>query len=67
MIFPIATPLSHIIVLLFSMHPAPMYIVNGAAGHYDGLDPLLYPLQNYSAFATDKVSISSHIIILFMM
>ncbi|KAL2012586.1 hypothetical protein VTN00DRAFT_111 [Thermoascus crustaceus] len=33
---------------------APWYITNGAAGHYDGLDPLLRPLQNYSRFAQDS-------------
>lgn len=31
----------------------PWYITNGAAGHYDGLDPLVRPLQNYSRFAVD--------------
>ncbi|KAJ5584663.1 Metallo-dependent phosphatase-like protein [Penicillium hispanicum] len=32
---------------------APWYITNGAAGHYDGLDPLLHPLQPYSRAAQD--------------
>lgn len=32
---------------------APWYITNGAAGHYDGLDSLVYPLHNYSVFAQD--------------
>ncbi|ODQ76018.1 hypothetical protein LIPSTDRAFT_1422 [Lipomyces starkeyi NRRL Y-11557] len=32
---------------------APWYITNGAAGHYDGLDALQYPLQNYSRFGLD--------------
>jgi hypothetical protein len=32
---------------------APWYITNGAAGHYDGLDPLARPLQSYSRFAVD--------------
>ncbi|KAH8691669.1 Metallo-dependent phosphatase-like protein [Talaromyces proteolyticus] len=32
---------------------APWYITNGAAGHYDGLDSLVYPLQPYSAVAFD--------------
>lgn len=32
---------------------APWYITNGAAGHYDGLDPLVYPLKNYSRAAFD--------------
>ncbi|KAK3116128.1 hypothetical protein LTR53_003801 [Teratosphaeriaceae sp. CCFEE 6253] len=31
----------------------PWYITNGAAGHYDGLDTLDRPLQNYSRFALD--------------
>ncbi|EXJ92394.1 hypothetical protein A1O3_00944 [Capronia epimyces CBS 606.96] len=34
---------------------APWYITNGAAGHYDGLDDFVLPLQPYSRFATDKV------------
>ncbi|GLB39268.1 putative iron/zinc purple acid phosphatase-like protein C [Lyophyllum shimeji] len=29
------------------------YITNGAAGHYDGLDPLDSPRQPYSVFSTD--------------
>ncbi|OZJ01427.1 hypothetical protein BZG36_05750 [Bifiguratus adelaidae] len=33
---------------------SPWYIVNGAAGHYDGLDPLQYPIQNYSRYTTDQ-------------
>jgi 3',5'-cyclic AMP phosphodiesterase CpdA len=33
----------------------PWYITNGAAGHYDGLDPLVKPIQNYSRFALDTV------------
>lgn len=32
---------------------APVYIVNGAAGHYDGLDVLTFK-ANYSVFQTDK-------------
>ncbi|KAJ5902116.1 Metallo-dependent phosphatase [Penicillium taxi] len=32
---------------------APWYIVNGAAGHYDGLDSLKMPLQPYSRYAQD--------------
>lgn len=32
---------------------APWYITNGAAGHYDGLDSLVFPLQKYSRFALD--------------
>lgn len=32
---------------------APWYITNGAAGHYDGLDSLVYPLQPYSRAAQD--------------
>ncbi|TKA49820.1 hypothetical protein B0A55_13405, partial [Friedmanniomyces simplex] len=31
----------------------PWYITNGAAGHYDGLDTLDRPLQNYSRYAQD--------------
>ncbi|EJU04080.1 Metallo-dependent phosphatase [Dacryopinax primogenitus] len=34
---------------------SPWYIVNGAAGHYDGLDSLNAQLNNYSVVATDKV------------
>lgn len=33
---------------------APWYILNGAAGHYDGLDPLVLPLANYSRYTNDK-------------
>ncbi|KAB8276279.1 Metallo-dependent phosphatase-like protein [Aspergillus minisclerotigenes] len=33
---------------------APWYITNGAAGHYDGLDSLTYPLQPYSRAAFDS-------------
>ena len=29
------------------------YVVNGAAGHYDGLDTLQYPLMPYTQFAQD--------------
>ena len=29
------------------------YISNGAAGHYDGLDNLVTPLQSYSRYAQD--------------
>jgi hypothetical protein len=29
------------------------YIVNGAAGHYDGLDTLTYPLLNNTVYAQD--------------
>jgi acid phosphatase type 7 len=32
---------------------APWYITNGAAGHYDGLDTLVLPPQNYSPYAQD--------------
>jgi hypothetical protein len=32
---------------------APWYLRNGAAGHYDGLDPLVLPLVNYSSYAND--------------
>ncbi|GFF72235.1 acid phosphatase [Aspergillus lentulus] len=32
---------------------APWYITNGAAGHYDGLDSLVRPLQSYSRYAQD--------------
>ncbi|KKA25173.1 hypothetical protein T310_0764 [Rasamsonia emersonii CBS 393.64] len=32
---------------------APWYITNGAAGHYDGLDTLNYPLQPYARYAQD--------------
>jgi len=31
-----------------------MYVVNGAAGHYDGLDTLTRPLQSYSRYAQDN-------------
>ncbi|TKA80846.1 hypothetical protein B0A55_02330 [Friedmanniomyces simplex] len=31
----------------------PWYITNGAAGHYDGLDTLDRPFQNYSRYAQD--------------
>ncbi|TLD11741.1 Metallo-dependent phosphatase [Venturia nashicola] len=31
----------------------PWYITNGAAGHYDGLDALVKPVENYSRFALD--------------
>ncbi|KAE8162829.1 Metallo-dependent phosphatase [Aspergillus tamarii] len=33
---------------------APWYITNGAAGHYDGLDSLTYPLQPYSRAAQNS-------------
>lgn len=33
---------------------APWYIVNGLGGHYDGLDPLEYPLPNYTEVAQDS-------------
>ncbi|KAK4540463.1 hypothetical protein LTR36_009209 [Oleoguttula mirabilis] len=33
----------------------PWYITNGAAGHYDGLDTLSTPYDNYSRFAQDTV------------
>ncbi|EEA23634.1 hypothetical protein TMatcc_002510 [Talaromyces marneffei ATCC 18224] len=33
---------------------SPWYITNGAAGHYDGLDKLVRPLQQYSQFAQDS-------------
>ncbi|KAK3661287.1 hypothetical protein LTR56_000410 [Elasticomyces elasticus] len=32
----------------------PWYITNGAAGHYDGLDALTRPFQNYSRYAQDS-------------
>jgi hypothetical protein len=32
---------------------APWYVVNGAAGHYDGLDTLIVPRPSYVAFAND--------------
>ncbi|KAK0347960.1 hypothetical protein LTR91_005841 [Friedmanniomyces endolithicus] len=32
----------------------PWYITNGAAGHYDGLDTLDRPFQNYSRYAQDS-------------
>ena len=32
----------------------PWYITNGAAGHYDGLDPLDFPGQNYSRYQQDN-------------
>lgn len=35
---------------------APWYITNGAAGHYDGLDALQYPLQPYSRFGLDTLN-----------
>ncbi|KAI1613774.1 Phosphodiesterase/alkaline phosphatase D [Exophiala viscosa] len=35
---------------------APWYITNGAAGHYDGLDALQYPLQDYSRFGLDTLN-----------
>ena len=34
---------------------APLFITNGAAGHYDGLDTLLTPVPYYTEFATDAV------------
>lgn len=33
----------------------PWYITNGAAGHYDGLDTLTRPFNNYSRYAEDSV------------
>lgn len=32
---------------------APLYIVNGAGGHYDGFDPLVYPLPPTWAYGFD--------------
>lgn len=32
---------------------APWYITNGIGGHYDGLDPFLFPLQTYQRFGLD--------------
>ncbi|EAW18133.1 uncharacterized protein NFIA_080770 [Aspergillus fischeri NRRL 181] len=32
---------------------APWYITNGAAGHYDGLDSLVRPLQSYSRYTQE--------------
>jgi acid phosphatase type 7 len=34
---------------------SPWYITNGAAGHYDGLDTLITPYENFSRFAMDTV------------
>jgi hypothetical protein len=34
---------------------APVYIVNGAAGHYDGLDAAKYPIPNYIPFVNDTM------------
>ncbi|ORX38727.1 Metallo-dependent phosphatase-like protein [Kockovaella imperatae] len=34
---------------------APVYLVNGAAGHYDGLDKEYTPLYDYIAFANDTM------------
>lgn len=34
---------------------APWYIVNGAAGHFDGLDSLISPLPSYVAFANNTL------------
>lgn len=31
----------------------PWYILNGIAGHYDGIDELVYPLPDYTVFAQD--------------
>ena len=41
------------ILILSILISAPWYIVNGAAGHYDGLDTLDYQ-ANYSAFQSDN-------------
>lgn len=35
---------------------SPWYITNGAAGHYDGLDALQYPLKPYSRFGLDTLN-----------
>lgn len=35
---------------------APWYITNGAAGHYDGLDALQYPLKSYSRYGLDTLN-----------
>jgi hypothetical protein len=32
---------------------APWYLRNGAGGHYDGLDPLVTPVLNFSNYAAD--------------
>ena len=36
-------------------HSAPWWIVNGAAGHYDGIDNLVLPLPSYTRFANDTL------------
>lgn len=33
---------------------APWYILNGAAGHYDGMDPLVYPTPDYFEYGFDN-------------
>lgn len=33
---------------------APWYILNGAAGHYDGMDSLIYPLPDYVEYSFDN-------------
>ena len=35
---------------------SPWYITNGAAGHYDGLNALQYPLMEYSRFGLDTLN-----------
>ena len=35
---------------------SPWYITNGAAGHYDGLDPLQVPYQKYQRFGLDTTN-----------
>jgi hypothetical protein len=36
----------------------PWYITNGAAGHYDGMDPFTYPLKPYHQFGLDTTNAS---------
>ena len=36
---------------------APWYIVNGAGGHYDGFDDLVYPLASYWANEWNKFTV----------
>lgn len=34
---------------------SPLYILNGIAGHYDGIDPMDYPLPDYVSYGQDTV------------
>lgn len=34
----------------------PWYIINGIAGHYDGMDNFTYPLQDYQVYGIDAVN-----------